>query len=56
MRQGRHQVPKFRGFEVFYTLCVILYMSHPMKCEIDSILHMLLDITSVNNTMIPRDS
>jgi hypothetical protein len=31
-------------------------MFHPIKCTIDSMFHMLLDITDVNNTMIPRDS
>ena len=42
--------PKIRVF--FFNTCYYVYFSS-MKCAIDSELHMLLDITGVNNTIDP---
>ena len=48
------------GFERFFsTLCVFVSCVYPSSNEgsaIDSVLHMLLEITGGNKTMIPRDS
>ena len=53
-RSPKIRVLFLRLFLILYVL--LMYMFHPIKCTIDSMFHMLLDITDVNNTMIPRDS